>query len=365
MSEVASRADFTKIRYAQVWEDPEILLTALDIQPGDHCLSIASAGDNALALLTGNPERVFALDLNPSQIACLELRCAALRTLSHPEFLALLGSCPSTARLDLYHRARPLLTPATRDFWDAQIPLITAGIATGGRFENYFATFRQRILPWVHSRKTIEALLQPRPPEERLEFYETRWNTVRWRTLFRLFFSRFVMARLGRSSAQFRYVEGRVGDRILARARHALVELDPSQNPWLHWILLGEHRDALPFAWQEKNFDLIRKNLPRLEWRIQSIEDFLDDIGSAALNKYNLSDIFEYMSQENYHLLLEKILTSSRPAARLAYWNMLVPRSRPESLSHRLRPLEPLSQNLHLQDRAFFYSKFIVEEATQ
>ncbi len=364
MSEVTAHADFTKIRYAQVWEDPKILLRALAIQPGDHCLSIASAGDNSLALLTASPARVFALDLNPSQIACLELRCAAIRTLDHSEFLQLLGSRPATNRLSLYQRARSLLAPATRDFWDAQPALIDAGIATGGRFENYFAIFRQRILPLVHNRKTIEALLESRTRDERLAFYEIRWNTLRWRTLFRLFFSRTIMGALGRSPAQFRYVEGSVGDRILARVRHALVELDPSQNPWLHWILLCEHRDALPTAWQEKNYDLIRENLPRLEYRTQSIEDFLLEVGPRSLDKYNLSDIFEYMSEENYRLLLEKLFTASRPGARLAYWNMLVPRTRPDSLAEKLTSLTDLAHNLHLQDRAFFYNRFVLEQVT-
>jgi S-adenosylmethionine-diacylglycerol 3-amino-3-carboxypropyl transferase len=51
-SEIAAHVDFPHIRYGQCWEDADILLTALDIQPGDVCLSIASAGDNTLALLT-------------------------------------------------------------------------------------------------------------------------------------------------------------------------------------------------------------------------------------------------------------------------------------------------------------------------
>ena len=50
-SEVADRTDFSIVRYAQVWEDADVLLEALDVQPGDTCLSIASAGDNTLALL--------------------------------------------------------------------------------------------------------------------------------------------------------------------------------------------------------------------------------------------------------------------------------------------------------------------------
>src|SRR5688572_30539124 len=101
-SEVAGRADFSGIRYAQCWEDADVLVEGLDVQPGDACLSIASAGDNTLALLTRRPARVVALDLSPAQLACLELRVAAYRTLEHVELLELIGSRPSRRRRVLY-----------------------------------------------------------------------------------------------------------------------------------------------------------------------------------------------------------------------------------------------------------------------
>src|SRR5829696_495365 len=91
-TEAAEKADFTGVRYAQCWEDADVLLEALDVRPGDTCLSIASAGDNALALLTRHPARVIALDLSPAQLACVELRVAAYRALRHGELLELIGS---------------------------------------------------------------------------------------------------------------------------------------------------------------------------------------------------------------------------------------------------------------------------------
>src|SRR3954465_10372273 len=97
-SEVEARADFSGLRYAQCWEDADVLLDALDVRPGDVCLSIASAGDNTLALLTRDPARVVAVDLSPAQLACLELRVAAYRALGHAELLELLGSAPGGRR---------------------------------------------------------------------------------------------------------------------------------------------------------------------------------------------------------------------------------------------------------------------------
>lgn len=59
-TEAASRADFSQIRYGQVWEDADVMLAALDVQSTDTVVSIASAGDNALALLGAGARRVVA-----------------------------------------------------------------------------------------------------------------------------------------------------------------------------------------------------------------------------------------------------------------------------------------------------------------
>jgi S-adenosylmethionine-diacylglycerol 3-amino-3-carboxypropyl transferase len=367
-TEVSSKADFSGIRYAQVWEDADILLEGLDVQPGDVCLSIASAGDNALALLTRHPARVIALDLSPAQLACVELRVAAYRNLEHPELLELIGAPldprPSSLapRPSLYQRCRPLLSPAARDFWDAHPQEIAAGIGGAGKFERYFGIFRRYVLPLVHRGARVDALLRGGPPEVCRAFYQQQWDTFRWRLLFRVFFSKFVMGRMGRDPSFFAYVEGDVATRILERAKHAVTELDPAANPYLQWIMKGRHTTALPLALRPEHFATIRVNLDRLEWRCQSVEDFLNEMGPRSIDRFNLSDIFEYMSDDNCHRLLGQLAAAGRPGGRLAYWNMLVPRGRPESMASQLRPLTDLAARLHLLDKAFFYSRFVVEE---
>ena len=362
VSEAATRADFSQIRYAQCWEDADILLKALEVQPGDICLSIGSAGDNALSLLARRPERVIAVDLNPSQLACLELRVAAYQRLDHAGLLELLGSRPSQRREVLYRRCRSRLSAPVRAFWDARPQEVALGIGGAGKFERYFATFRHRVLPLIHSRRRVEQLLQSRTNEEREAFYNDEWNTWRWQLLFRVFFSRFVMGRMGRDPSFFRYVKGNVAERILTRARHALTALNPAENCYLQWILMGQHMTALPFALRPENFDTIRDNLDRLEWRCQSLESFLDCVPDGTFHAFNLSDIFEYISTENYHRLLEQIIRSGRSGARLAYWNTLAERHRPDFMANRLRSLDILSQSLHARDKAFFYCAFFIEE---
>ena len=362
MTEAAARADFSAIRYAQCWEDADVLLAALQPKPGHICLSIASAGDNTLALLSRAPERVIAVELNPAQLACLELRVAAYRELEHPELLQLIGSRVSNRRSELYQRCRKLLSSRALAFWDSRSARIEKGIGSAGKFERYFALFRTCVLPLVHSRKRVRQLLARSDLSARENFYANQWDTWRWRILFKIFFSRFIMGRFGRDPAFFRYVQGSVADRILMRTRYALTALEPADNPYLQWVLTGTHTSALPYALRAENFEAIRQNLHRLEWAQSSLEKYLAEPSGLRFDCLNLSDIFEYMSPDNYRQLLEQLVAASRPGARLAYWNMLAPRTRPEELKHKLRPLETRAAQLFEGDKAWFYSRFVLEE---
>jgi S-adenosylmethionine-diacylglycerol 3-amino-3-carboxypropyl transferase len=361
-SEIAGRADFSRLRYAQCWEDADVLLDGLDVQPGDTCLTVASAGDNTLSLLTRDPARVVAVDLSPAQLAALELRVAAYRELSHGELLELTGSRPSTRREALFARCRPRMSERARLFWDSQPAGIAQGVGAAGRFERYLATFRQWVLPLVHTGATSGRLLLPATREERVRFYDERWNTFSWRALFRTFFSERVMGWLGRDPSFFRYAERSVAEHLLERVRHALTVLDPSANPYLSWILTGSHSDALPHALRAENFELIRDRLDRLEWHEAAIEDLLASRRLPVIDRMNLSNVFEYIAPARFRTLLDGLADAARSGSRMLYWNMIVPRRGADVVPHRLRELGDLSAQLFARDKVFFYSALRVEE---
>lgn len=322
-TEIQDRADFSEVRYGQCWEDADILVEALRAHEGRHCLSIGSAGDNSFALLAAGAGHVTAVEMNPAQIACIQLRKKAYLELDYPDFLKMVA-------------------------------------ASTGKFERYFELFRTRILPLAHSKNRIEQLLEAKPKSKRESFYQSTWDNRRWRLIFRVFFSRFVMGRLGRDPAFFDYVEGSVADRILERTRYALTALDPSKNPYLQWILTGHYGDALPLALQENSYHKIRTALRESRFEIihAPIEAALNE---SKYDAFNLSDIFEYMSEDATANLLEKIADCSHSGARLAYWNMLAPR---QSNSSRIAFLPEESRRLFEKDRAFFYSRFLVEQVS-
>jgi S-adenosylmethionine-diacylglycerol 3-amino-3-carboxypropyl transferase len=357
---VEKRASFTFIRYASVWEDAEILCETLaPVAGGGRLLSIASAGDNALALLTLDPAEVVAVDLSAAQLACLELRMAAFRRLDDTDLLAFLGVAASAARLETYRRLRSDLPTPARDFWDAQPEAVARGVIHGGKFERYLRAFRRFILPLVHSERTIEQIRKPRSLAEQVEFYDQRWDSWRWRGLFRVFFSRAMMGRMGRDPAFFAHVEGSVGTRILTRTRHALTALPTHSNPYLAYIMTGTYPpEALPRYLQPAHTSAIRDRLER----IRLVQGSLPSAGEGCFDGFNLSDIFEYMSPAEHERCYGALLDCANPGARLVYWNMLAPRCCPAAETGRVSPLAELAARLHARDRAWFYQAFHVDE---
>lgn len=360
-SEIAGKANFDHIRYAQLWEDADVLCAALPQEPGKTLVSICSAGDNALAMLTLDPARVVVVDLSPAQIACLHLRIGAYQALSQPEFLELMGSRPSTQRGALLDRSIANLDAETRAFWDERRDDVTAFGAGGvGKFERYFRIFRTKLLPLVHSKKTLDAIFVSRPQAERQVFLDQRFNTWRWRLLLNFFFSRFMMGRMGRDKAFFDHVEGSVAQHVARRIKHAAVDCDPAQNPYLHWIMKGTHGEAVPMPWRAEHYDVIRDRLDRLDIRQGALEAFIDD-GDKA-DGFNLSDIFEYMSPDVFAEVYGQVLSAANAGARLVYWNMMAPRRVPHAFMDKVTTLTPIEDALKAEDKAFFYSDFVVEE---
>jgi S-adenosylmethionine-diacylglycerol 3-amino-3-carboxypropyl transferase len=367
VEEITQKADFSQIRYAQCWEDADILLSGLNIQPGETCLSIASAGDNTLSLLARDPHKVIALDLSIPQIFCLELRIAAYRQLTHAQLLGFMGSTPCENRKDLYYQCRVLLKPETAHFFDQKCPeLERYGFGGIGKFERYFRLFKTMILPCIHNKKNILELFKPKSLEDRTFFFETHWNTLRWKFLIRLFFSEFLMGRLGRDPAFFDYIEGNFAEHVARRIRYAMTHLDPSQNPYLQWILTGRHEAALPHALRLEHFEVIRDRLDRIEIAPLSTQEYLQskrDSGTPLeIHKFNLSNIFEYMSLEQYYAIYADLLTVIPVGGRLAYWNMMAPRCAKKAFSEKIQLFEDICKKLYAQDKAFFYNRFVVEE---
>ncbi len=360
-TEIAGKAGFGRIRYAQLWEDADVLCEAIGPRPGGTLVSIASAGDNAIAMLTLDPEEVVAVDLSRAQTACVRFRKAAWPILDHSELIEVMGFAPSHRRASLFDRVLSVCDADTAAFWNGlRHEAVRDGIGAIGKFERYFAMFRRFVLPLTHSRTEVEAIFAARTREERERFLDRRWNNLRWRLLLRVFFSKTAMGALGRDPAFFDHVRGSLPEHVAAGIRRAFVDQDPVGNPYLRWIMTGSHGPVLPMAFRPENHALIRDRIERL----RVVDGTIEDLTSTGIrvDGWNLSDIFEYMSPEGFEATYGSILDASAPGARLVYWNMMVPRSMPDSFRGLAIHKEELSLDLATRDKAFFYDRLLVDE---
>lgn len=349
------------IRYANCWEDADLLLAALEIKESDKVFSIASAGDNCLACLSQNPEIVLAVDVNPIQLKLLELKKAVIQTLNHQDFLKFLGFEICENRWELFQKVKENLEEKTKLFWENKKAEIENGIIFQGKFENYFALFRKYILPLIHSKKTINRLFEPKNKENQEIFFNKTWNNFRWKLLFKIFFSKAIMGKYGRDKAFLNEVKIPVSRFVFEKAKQHLSSEKCQQNYFLEFILKGKFESNLPHYARKENYEKIKKNISKLKLFNGFAEEALAKFGS--FDKFNLSNIFEYMSLELFQNITKELEKNATQNAIFAFWNLMVSR-KISKISETITADKTKTNQLNAKDKGFFYQQFLVETKT-
>lgn len=355
-----SQVDFNIIRYANCWEDAAILSEALDIPKGGKILSIASAGDNSFSLLLKEPELLVAVDVSEVQLFLVELKKACIKQLSHAETLRFLGFTAGNDRKALFEIISRDLSPKALMHWQTHFEQIEQGIIHQGKFERYFQLFVKKILPWIHSKKTVAALFKEKSAEQQEAFYRNTWNTWRWRLLFKVFFSRYVMGKFGRDPQFLKQVSLNVSGYIFSSAEHELSGTGVFRNFILRYNLTAGFGNLLPHYLQAENYERIKTQIDKLFVHQGFAEDAIATYGT--FDAMNLSNIFEYLDAEVFQKVAEKLSRGLNKEGKLAYWNLMVQRRISGILPAEIRELKGLSEKLKSKDKGFFYSNFVVEQ---
>ena len=155
-----------------------VLQAGLRVGHDDDVLSVCAAGDNSFAMLIAGARTVTAIDLSGPQIALAKLKLAAAKNLDIDRFRSFLGLGSIGQRVFLYHELRSTLDDETRAYWDDHELQIREGLVGCGKFETYLSLFRQRALPLVHRRSTIDAFLNCKTVDEQQQLYGNDPNLV-------------------------------------------------------------------------------------------------------------------------------------------------------------------------------------------
>lgn len=361
-----------KIVYSNVWEDPRLNTLALDVKTSDRVLSITSGGCNSLNLLAENPQKVVSIDVNIAQNALLELKIAAIKELNHEEFLELLGAefynepkkFSNEYRIVLYEKIRGALPEYARYFWDRNKELIKNGIIMCGKVEMFFKIYRFLHKSLYYFDDPVVRLFSCENIEKQREYYDSipmwRWNLLNW-----IFLNRSILSAV-KGAHSFRYVEEKEFDKNLNRkVARAMCELDNKDNYFFALILLGKFfsREAVPPYLMAKNFSALKKNINKIEVFQGILTDVLKKYGENSFDKFNLSNIFEWMEDDIFNNVMGEVISLAADKARLCYrYTLAQPRNLYESTLKNLTAEPELAEKLHKMDRSFMYESFHVYE---
>ena len=370
---------FHKLVYAQIWEDPDIDMEALAIQPGQAVVTIASGGCNALSYLLADPGRIEAVDLNPAHIAFNRLKIAAVSKLpDYAAFHRFYAQADDPRNIVAYRQyLRPALDAATLAYWDGR------GLS-GRRRISMFSRHLYRhgllghFIGWGHRVARLygvdpRGLLDARSTEEQRRFFDTRLaplfekRLVRWATA-----NKSSLFGLGIPPRQYEALANDNGsvvsmaDVLRARLERLACDFPLSEN-YFAWQAFGrrygEGADApLPPYLQRANFDLLRQRVSRLTIENESVTVMLAAKPECSVDRVVLLDAQDWMSDAQLNALWAEITRTARPGARVIFRtagadNLLQGRVDPAILA-RWNYDAAASRALHLRDRSSIYGGF-------
>ncbi|MGC1392016.1 MAG: DUF3419 family protein [Bacteroidales bacterium] len=353
---------FRDILYAQCWEDPEIDRIAFRTKPGDTIFSITSGGCNALAFLIDDPAKVICLDMNRYQNYLLSLKIGAFKTLEYKEILEFFGVRHSLCRWEFYERIKPVLSEEAQTYWSKKKADINLGIIHCGKYERYMHLLK-KVFRILIGKKIINEMFNASSVEEQRILFKKKWDNFRWKLFCRIFLSRAFASMLF-DKAFYKYLEPSFSFEKYYRSavRKALTELPVRDNYFLAYILSGNYfNGSLPVYLKEENYNKIRTRLDRVEIVTSGCQEFLRSLPANTISKFNFTNIFEWMSVEEFTLLLLETLRSGKDGAVITYRNHLVTRNRPEMFADQIIPDMSLSDMLSRRDRSFIYKAYVVE----
>lgn len=359
------RMVFRGIVFNMSWEDPEMDRQAFRLTPDDTVISISSAGCNPLNFLCQNPRRLISVDGNPAQNAILELKLATIATCDYETFFDIFAARRPSIVSKVYRtRLRGELSVRSQEFWDRHLWMAHRGLYDFGKM-GLAARLIRFVLPRIGiSARRMEEFFELRSVAEQQAYYERHVAPRLWGpVVHRLCKSRWFMYLCGVHPRQFDLVHGRHDMYAYVRERleYALTRVPIYDNYFLSVTATGRFRgQRVPPYLLPENFATLRANLDRVLVVNGWLGPFLDTQPAGSITKFNLLDIFDWMTPEVFEGTLRSVLRAAAPGATLIYRSGSYRLDPPPSIARHVQRHDELAQRLFATDRSATYGSFYV-----
>lgn len=323
---------FSGLVYPQIWEDPVVDMEALELQPGQRMVTIASGGCNILSYLSAAQIEIDAVDLNAAHIALNKLKITAAAHLeSYEDFRAFFGAADERRNVEIFDRVlAPRLDVETLAYWNKRD---WRGRRRITQFARGFYTFGLlgRFIGMGHAAARLlggnaAAMMQARTIEEQREIFDRELKPLFESRLLRgLLDSPAALFGLGIPPAQFEALrEGRrMHEVIFERLQHLACDYPLSEN-YFAWQAFnrgyGKAPDApLPPYLQENCFARMREASGQVRLHNISFTDHLAVQPARRIDRYVLLDAQDWMADGPLNALWREITRTAKPGARVIF----------------------------------------------
>ncbi len=359
------RLVFRGIVFNMSWEDPEMDRQAFNLTGDDTVVSISSAGCNPLNFLCQGPKKLISIDGNPAQNAILELKLAAIKTLDHATFFDIFAARRPAAVAGVYRtKLRPHISPVAQRFWDENLWMAARGLYNYGRMGLFCRILRHFLSLLGIKQAQIDAFFELRSLEEQRAWYQQYAAPRLWGPWSR----RFVMSKpllylAGVHPEQYRLVDGRhdMYEYVKERVEYALTQVPVYDNYFLSQAVTGKFRgNRVPPYLLAENFETLRRHLDRVLIVNGWLGPFLDTLPPESVSKFNLLDIFDWMTPQVFESTLHSVLRAAKPGATLIYRSGSYALDPPASVLPHIERHDELARRLLATDRSATYGSFYV-----
>ena len=323
---------FERLVYPQIWEDPVVDLKALNLQPTDHLITIASGGCNALSYLTVSPKKITAVDLNHAHVALGNLKIEAIKRLEYKDFYKFFGEAKSINNPRIYHQVlSPHLDQATRNYWEGGIK----GFERIRMFEKGFYKYGLlgNLIGVIHFgaklyRVKLDEILQQTSIEAQGTWFDENVAKIfDSRLLKAIMSSPLALYNLGIPPSQHASLcENRPENmaQVLKERARKLATVDNINNNYFAYQAFGrryDHTNASnkPLYLQEQYFEVIRNNIGNLSIEQNNVLDALKRMPANSVDAVVLLDAQDWMTAEEISTLWTEITRTANPAARIIF----------------------------------------------
>ena len=360
---ILDRNLYGSLAFAETGESLRLNIQALQVDSGDRVVGVTSSGDLLLALLAAGPESVIGIDANRAQTVLAHLKAAAMATLSVEEYLRFMGPMEADPRdrLATFSRISRDMPSFARRYMLTRQKLVAEGILNQG-MTHLIIRVLSAALALVMSRQTLNVFLgtsgTDAERQEKLSLLTQQWSI------------RYLLQPILRAAApllkwlffphRFCRISSRpdeiIGD-FFTTFRPLLVQ-GIRKNPVLSRSALGHiHPEWWQHLYNDHAFQQIRNNLSRLSPTTADILSGLRQIGDGWATRVYLSNVADYLSEEELRALVEEVQRAAAPGARIVYCSMY-----DQDLLSALGPQIPESElrDLRESDNVFIYPLIMV-----